>query len=63
MFAKDAVNHVLGTINDLSDPNNSDKYINIDRKSLYNTLTIAQFNLGAEHEHLNELHEAFNAYN
>ena len=53
MFAKDAVNHVLGTINDLSDPNNSDKYINIDRKSLYNTLTIAQFNLGAEHEHLN----------
>ena len=62
VVAKEAVSHVMATVNDLEDPIKTNQYINIDKTSLYNTLTIAQFNLGVENEHLNDLNEALNAY-
>ena len=34
----------------------------IDEKSLYNTTTIALFNLGVEHEYLHELEDAITVY-
>ena len=61
-MAREAVDHVKNTIEDLEDPDKRDQYINVDHNSLLNTISIASFNLGAEHEHLNQLHEALDAY-
>ena len=61
-FAQEAVDHVLGTIKDLEDPDLSCQYINVDHDSLYNTVTIAWFNLAAEQEHMNDLHDALDSY-
>ena len=61
-LAQEAVDHVKNTIDDLEDPEKRDQYINVDHSSLLNTISIASFNQGAEHEHLNQLHEALDAY-
>lgn len=62
-FAQESVEHVFGTIRDIENPQTRHQYINVDRESLFNTVTIALFNLAAEHEHLNELQEALKTYN
>ena len=54
-LAAEAVKHLFDTINALSDKD-------VNRSLLCNTITVALFNLGAEHEHMSDLQEALAAF-
>lgn len=54
VFASEAVKHLFDTIADIHDPLKTNQYVNVDQSILYNTLTVALFNLGVENEHLKD---------